>query len=217
MEDKIQDKYNQLLEQHGYSNQSLGWGQKERSHLRFHILCAYWNLNHARILDFGCGFGGLKDYLTRQQVSSFVYHGVDINASFIEMAQQRNHDTECKYSCRDIFINPFKDEEFDYSFVSGTLNDYREDHYGFYEKVLSELYRISKKGLALNFLSDSAEIRYPHASYFNPVESLKIASKFSKNIILRCDYMPYEFSIIINKNRSINTELSVYEEFTAFV
>lgn len=217
MEDKIQDKYNQLFEQFGYSNQSLGWGVKERSQLRFYILSKHWDLNDAHILDFGCGFGGLKEYLERKNLRSFSYHGVDINSSFIDLAKQRNQNPACDFSYRDLFLDPFADDEFDYSFVSGTLNDYREDHYEFYKKVLLELFRISKKGIALNFLSDSAEVRYSHASYFNPVESIKIASQFSKNLILRCDYMPYEFSIIINKHSNINSELSVYETFTSFV
>ena len=58
----IINHYDKLYKAHGYSDKSIGWG-KRRKKLRYHVLCSKFNLNDSTILDFGCGFGDLWDYI----------------------------------------------------------------------------------------------------------------------------------------------------------
>lgn len=217
MSQNIQDKYDHLFRIHGISNQSLGWGEKERSNLRFKILTDQWNLSEQRILDFGCGFGALKDYLLASKSENFYYTGIDINKQFICTAADLNKYPRAFFMVRDILLNPLEEKSVDYAIVSGTFNDYRPDCYEFVKNILYELDLLTIKGIAVNFLSCYADVKYDHASYFDPSKILEIAYSISKNVLLRNDYMPYEFSIIINKNYSVDPKLTVYNNYLSFL
>lgn len=213
---KIIKKYNDLYNEFGVSNRSLGWGEKERSNLRFKILTEHWDLEKKSILDYGCGFGALYKYINKNITGNFKYIGIDINEKFLKVAKQKNKNKKCEFLLQDILKKKLPANLVDYSVVSGTFNDYRKNYKNFFEKVLSELNKISGKGIAINFLSSFAEIKYKHASYFEPAYILNKAFEISKNIILRYDYMPYEFTIIINKNVPVDPNLTVYENFNKF-
>jgi|WetSurMetagenome_2_1015567.scaffolds.fasta_scaffold08945_5 ubiquinone/menaquinone biosynthesis C-methylase UbiE len=214
--ENIIDKYNKLYCEFGISNRSLGWGEKERSTLRFKILTEHWDLKGKKILDFGCGFGALYEYINKNITSNFKYIGIDINENFIKIAKAKFKDKKCEFLLQDILKKKLPRNYTDYSIISGTFNDYRKNHKNFFEKVIYELNKISKKGIAINFLSSFAEIKYKHASYFNPNYILRKAFEISKNIILRYDYMPYEFSIVINKDIPIDYNMVIYDNFKYF-
>ena len=210
------EKYNLLFDQYGLSNESLGWGKKERSNLRFKILIDEWDLGGSKILDWGCGFGELYLYLLKDKIKNFEYTGVDINENLIQAAKERFPSGNCDFEVRDIIKNPYQSNTFDYAFVSGTFNDFRSKKYNFIEKIFSALNLTARKGIAMNFLSNKAEIKYRHASYFNPAKIINLSYKFSNNVILRNDYMPYEFSILINKYDEVDSQLTVYKSYKSY-
>ena len=209
-------RYDLLFDKYGLSNEGLGWGKKERSNLRFKILIDNWDLNGTSILDWGCGFGGLYLFLIKSNIKNFEYTGIDINETFIEAAKKRFPSENCHFENRDIIEDPYVFNSFDYAFVSGSFNDFRTNKYVFFENIFSALNLITRKGISMNFLSNHAEIKYPHASYFDASKILNIAYKISHNIILRNDYMPYEFSILINKFDGVNPQFTVYNKFKSF-
>src|SRR5690242_20611090 len=82
------NRYNERLSRLGYSPESLGWGGgKERQFLRFKILCEIGIEKDDSILDVGCGFADLYEYLTITGWSGR-YTGVDINGKLLELARE---------------------------------------------------------------------------------------------------------------------------------
>ena len=58
------ERYNQRLDKFGYSPESLGWGGgKERQFVRFKALTEIGVEKHDSLLDVGCGFADLYEYL----------------------------------------------------------------------------------------------------------------------------------------------------------
>jgi 2-polyprenyl-3-methyl-5-hydroxy-6-metoxy-1,4-benzoquinol methylase len=62
--DAIIEHYNELYDKHGYNPASLGW-LKGRQDLRFKIFAEIGELNNSKILDVGCGFGHLVNFLKK--------------------------------------------------------------------------------------------------------------------------------------------------------
>lgn len=202
----ILKKYNKDFEKYGVSQKSLGWN-KGRSNLRFEVLTSQWQLKDSKILDFGCGFGSLFEFLQKKKLNPF-YTGVDINPNFIKVAKSKHR--KAKFINIDIFKTPLL-ESFDYAFVSGTFNDKIEDNYKFIENSLTLFKQLKVKGIAFNCISDKVDFKEDHVFYSNPSKLLEMCYKFSNKIILRNDYMPYEYSIFIFLNPEIDFEKSIYK------
>src|SRR5690349_18585775 len=114
------NRYNKRLEEHGISEQALGWGAKGRAKLRYEILLSQWNLDHSSILDFGCGFGDMFDYINEKGFKDVSYTGIDINDNFINIARQR-HEKGAEFILGNLFELPTV-KTFDFILSSGVFN-----------------------------------------------------------------------------------------------
>lgn len=208
-------RYNNRLNEHGISENALGWGNKGRSNLRFSILCSDFEFENSVILDFGCGFGDLYNYIHENITTNFRYIGVDINEKFIEIAKSRdfkNADFYLVDENADVFLNSLG-INIDYVLSSGIFNFKLKDNISFIKSTLTLFNSISKKGFASNFLSSKVSFQAETNYHSNPSDILEYCYGFSNNIVLKNNYMPYEFSIFVNKEDLINKEYNVYQRF----
>ncbi len=208
------DRYNERFLKHGYSSKSLGWGEKNRANLRFEILLSQWDFNNASILDFGCGFGDLFGYLKSKNVKNFKYKGVDINANFIEKGKEIFPDADLQ--CINIFENE-SNEKYDYILSSGVFNHQLTHNQEFIIQCFDYFNLHSIKGFATNFLSDKVDFKYDYTYHANPSWILELSFNYAKRVVLRNDYMPFEFSIFVNKNDKIIDEFTIYEDYIGFL
>lgn len=210
---KIVKIYQQRFEKYGVSPKTLGW-DKNTAKLRFEILASQWDLSHASILDFGCGFGDFYGFLRDKEFEGLEYHGLDINPCFIEIARGRYPDISFQV-CN--ILEEGIGRRFDYIFASGVFNDRMNDNISFITKILEKFNEYSVKGFGTNFLSDKVEYRHQHTFHSDPAFILSLSYSYSNNIVLRNDYMPFEFTIFVNKVAKYNHERAVYEEFMQYL
>jgi SAM-dependent methyltransferase len=204
------ERYNQRLAEFGPTERALGWGEKGRSRIRFEVLASQWDLRDARVLDVGCGFGDLFGYLRERGVTGVRYIGVDINASLLAIARERYPEARfAEADCRRLRPSTRSD----YAFCSGMFNHKLEDNAGFIAAMFEQFDAAAEKGFAANFLSDRVEYRLEHTYHADPRVILELAYRYSNNVVLRNDYMPYEFTVFVNKGSRVDPSLSVYEEF----
>jgi SAM-dependent methyltransferase len=217
----VLNRYNKRLQKFGYSNLTLGWGKKDRSDLRFEIFKQAFNFKNSKILDFGCGFGDFYGYLRKNKIKPKSYLGIDINQNLINMA--RNLYPEAKFLCDNNSEKSFELENInnvDYVVSSGVFNFKLSKHYDFIESCFDSFNKMSKSGFICNFISDKISKNYfpdKNINYNSPEKILGLAYKFSNNIILRNDYMPYEFTIVVRKDIMIDEKLTVYENNLKYV
>ena len=208
-------RYNNRLNEHGITENALGWGNKGRSNLRFSILCSEFDLEDSIVLDFGCGFGDLYNYIKDNITSNFKYIGIDINEKFINIAKSRgfkNADFYLVDENVDEFLNNLG-VEIDYVLSSGIFNFKLKDNIGFIKNTLTLFNLISKKGFASNFLSSKVTFQAEMNYHSNPSEILDFCYGFSNNLVLKNNYMPFEFSVFINKEDAINKDFNVYQKY----
>lgn len=209
---KVIERYTRRYKEFGYNPKSLGW-EKGKQEIRFEILTSQYNFNEKNVLDIGCGFGDLNKTLF-SKTTCYTYTGIDLVDSLLDEAKKQYHGENIAFMKDDILdFNP--NLEYDYAISSGVFNFKLADgnNYEFIESVIEKALSLVKDGLAFDFLSDKVEYQLEYTFHSNPEKILSIAYKFSKNVILRNDYMPFEFSIFIIKDDSFCKEDTIFNRY----
>ena len=203
------DFYRQLLKEHGYTPMALGC--KGKQFLRFHQLTSDWDLNCSSILDVGCGFGDFNKYLDFLNLKDCRYTGIEVVKEFFEEACKRYPGKSIRF-CNQDFLGKADLGQFDYVFASGTFNLRIEgiDEYEYVFKNMKKMFSHANKAIAIDFLSDKVDYRHPWNFNFSPEKILALGYQLSRNVILRNNYFPFEFSIIIHKDDSFRKETTIF-------
>lgn len=207
------ERYETRFQQYGCDPRTLGWF-KGRQKLRFYILTSIGNLDNRSILDLGCGFADLYDYLIERGWRG-KYTGYDIVPKLIEVAKQRHPKLDLQV--KDILTDPVT-ENFDYVFASGVFNaKLSGDNESYIRDMLARMFEIADVGVAVDFLSTYVDFQQEIAYHADPTVIFKMCKNLSKRVTLHHDYMPYEFTVYIYKNDSINKEKSVFTDFLSIL
>jgi SAM-dependent methyltransferase len=136
--------------------QKVGWTSKHNQIVRFQKLLDVGVLNRETIIDFGCGYGDLYDYIKKKKLE-IKYIGVDINPEYIKDAIE-THRTNFKHldsfeqDCKFYVIETVDDikDRYDWFFASGSFTL----SFTFPEilNILSKVYARSTRGVAFNLL-----------------------------------------------------------------
>jgi len=97
-------------------------------------------LKSGKILDVGCGFGGLIKNINHYK-KGFSFIGIDLSRTMIAAAKKYCTGIPAKFYARPANKTGFKTESFDLIICKDTIH-----HINNPVKVLKELYRITKKG-----------------------------------------------------------------------
>lgn len=204
---KIYDYYQSLFEQYGFDPKSVGWGSKKgKQSLRFEILCQIGQLSNSSILDVGCGFGDLYGYLRYRRIK-VRYHGVDINQNLLNIGKKFY--PGISLDLRDFEKKKFH-KKFDWILASGITS--HGSTYSHLTGVMKEMFRICKKGFAMNFVSDKVDYKTEGLFYSSPEKILSITKSITNRFVLRHDYMPFEFTLYIYKD-SRKTTNNIFKDY----
>lgn len=203
-------RYESRLEQFGHSQETLGWGKKGRQELRFQILASHWSLKGKTVLDLGAGFGDFYNFAKPLGISS--YTGIEISPGLVA----RGVDAFGCNSSFELRLGSVTEEELydpcDVVVISGLFN-FRlcnNRNTEFITKVLHTAFKFSRLGVACNFVTDNVDFRDPNVHYQSPTGALEIAFQLSRNVVLRQDYMPFEFTLFIDRRDDFAVETAVF-------
>ena len=201
------DRYNERLKQYGYNPKTLGW-LKGKQEIRFQVLLEIGSLVNCSILDVGCGFGDLYGFLVNNGIK-IQYTGVDINQNLLEIGKELYPTASFKVMD---FDTESLEKEFDWVFASGIFNFKLEDNESFIKNMLSKMFSISKKGVAVDFMSSYVDYQNEGSYHAIPGEIFSYCKQLSRRVTLRHDYMPFEFCVYIYKNDQFNKR-TVFNEY----
>ena len=210
--DEIILRYSKRFKEFGVSPKALGW-DKGRHNLRFAILLEHWNLSEHSILDVGCGLGYMYEFIKREKeelLASISYTGADINPELIEASRRRFPGVN--FITEDLISDGYS-ERVDFIFASGLHNLRLKNCWEFTKRSLEMFHETATCGFAVNFLSDRVDFKEPSLNYTDPSKVLDLCYRFSNRVVLRNDYMPYEFSLFVDKREQIDAEMTVYTDF----
>jgi len=197
--------YAEKLSQHGPVPRGVDWKNSESQELRFHQLIRLWNLkSDSTILDFGCGYGALLDFLRNQKNDC---HYVGYDAAIEMITAGRNAHSEDKNS---VFENERASlKPAHYAAASGLFNvrcGFSDSQFEeFVLRTLHEIDELSERGFSFNMLtkySDSHLMR-EDLYYADPAFFFDYCKKnFSRKVALLHDYELFEFTIVVSKSAS---------------
>ncbi|MBN1183782.1 MAG: class I SAM-dependent methyltransferase [Bacteroidales bacterium] len=207
-------RYQERLDHFGYSPATLGWGKEGRQDVRFKVLSELIIARpQSSVLDVGCGFGDLYRFLINNQWHG-KYYGIDIVPGLLNMAKEIDPDInvfEADVTSSDF---PSADVKYDFVVASGVFNakiklTTNEEHI---KKALIKMYSLSNIAVCVDFMSTYVDFQDPLAFHTDPGWAFNVAKGLSRRVMLRHDYMPYEFTLIIYKDDSISSR-NIFHEF----
>lgn len=211
---QVAELYEGAYQEHGRSLNAI-FIPKGRQKERFDALTRPITQDGFTILDYGCGFGHLKDYLD-QKFTHYHYTGVDITASFIQdnlshFNGQKNASFQHITSYQDVH------GQYDYILSAGVFNlRYNDDltiNKQFVYDSITHLFHCTKTALLIDFMP--ADVDYMQESAYHQ-DVMEIYDFFRKNLTRRLmidqSYMPYEYCLIAFKNQDILRPDNIYQE-----
>lgn len=191
------DFYDARVTSFGISPSSVGWKDFAQQKLRFDILTSDIDLNHKKIVDIGCGFGDLINYLISKGIILEEYIGVEVSKKMLEIAKKNTRaQLNTKYVNANVFKDPM-DITVDIAFMSGLLN-LRQSTNSSSEILQSFLLKVRPlvtEGLVFNLLTDEVDFEQPHHLHYNPSTTQFIVQNFFKDVSIKKDYGLYEFTV----------------------
>jgi SAM-dependent methyltransferase len=205
-------RYQKRYEQYGYSPNTLGW-LKGKQEVRFDVLTSLYDFNDKSVLDIGCGFGDLNNILTKK-VKKYYYLGVDVCEELISVGKEKYSSLDVNFIKGD-FLQLELNNKFHWAIESGIFNHKLVglNNYDFIWSVMKKTYDIVEDGFSFDFCSDKVDYEDNHLFYASPEKILSFAYKLSRNVVLRSDYMPFEFSIFVFKNECFSKEDTLFVKY----
>jgi SAM-dependent methyltransferase len=206
-------RYDARLDEFGHDPRTLGWS-KFQHELRYEILLSYWKLPGADLLDFGCGFGDMYAYCEASGRGEVRYHGIDINPRLI--AEGLKQYPGADLSVCDAAANGLP-MSYDVIVASGVYNFRLKDNLRF----IAETFRIfaagCRQGFSANFITNRTDFEDADLYYADPCTVLDLCYKHSRRVLLRQDYMPFEFTVFVDMRDSFDKTYSVFPEYLGFI
>jgi len=198
--DSVKGYFDQRIKEYGASPRGSDWNSEASQNMRFDQLLKVVECSDSiSVLDYGCGYGALSDYLAEKGYD-VDYYGFDILESAIEVARKTHANKPRRVFISDKSILPVCD----YTIASGIFNFRGEQSFEawteYVVQILTEFNALSRLGFASNFLtkySDADKMRVD-LYYADPLYLFDYCKRnFSKNVALLHDYHLYDFTIIV--------------------
>jgi SAM-dependent methyltransferase len=206
-------RYNERLEQFGYDPRTLGWSKLQHL-LRYEVLLSYWNLAGAELLDFGCGFGDMYAYCQSTGRSTVRYRGLDLNPRLIKEGKKLYPDADLM-TC-DALVDGLPGT-YDVIVASGVYNFRLEDNWTFISKTFDMFAACCRQGFSANFICNRVDFEDSKLYYADPCAVLALCYKYSRRILFRQDYMPFEFTVFVDLRNSFDVAYTVFPEYISFI
>src|SRR5688500_13574430 len=121
---RMVSRYSDRYKKMGYDVKTLGWGSKEQQLARFsEIIISDLILEGKDLLDIGCGFGDLGNFLTGKNIKLNHYTGWDLNPDLINEARRIWKDSQhFAFDVRNIATMESQEPVADIGVMLGVLN-----------------------------------------------------------------------------------------------
>jgi len=199
----VERYYTGRLQEHGATPKGVDWNSEASQKLRFRQLARLWELDEPGddrgVIDFGCGYGALLDYLG-DSGSALSYQGFDISEAMIREATSRAGARD-----RSTFTtDSARLERADYVVASGVFNVKLESDAKVWEAYMHQtvdtLASLATRGFAFNALTSYSdpEKRRDNLYYADPRYWFDHCKRtYSRFVTLFHDYPLYEFTILV--------------------
>ncbi len=196
--------WDEKVGQHGANYKGAAYRHSDRQILCFDQLTKICSeTDNISLLDYGCGYGALLDYLIGRGFALSKYIGFDVSETMLDNAKKM-HPSPAQHI---VFTDqPEQLIPSDYVICSSVFNNKldadRDDWQTYILNTLDRLWKLAKKGMSFNVLTNYAdkEKMRPDLYYADPCFFFDYCTrKYSRNVALLHDYGIYEFTLLVRK------------------
>jgi SAM-dependent methyltransferase len=196
---KVRDFFTEKINTHGATPAGVDWNSADSQVLRFRELLRVCPEGDFSLIDYGCGYGALVQYLEETGVNC-AYQGFDVSEVMIQHAH-------------DVFGPDTPSRSFSASLepgasanitvASGIFNmklDVPEQQWETYIKsTLEHMASLSTRGFSFNMLTGyvDEDRKRPDLYYASATHFFEYCRRFSKRVALVHDYPLWEFTILV--------------------
>ena len=196
--------FNEKIDKYGAVPQGVDYNGTEAQCLRFEQLAKIIDSTRAfALLDFGCGYGGLLDFL-QGKGWSFQYLGYDMLEKMIAAARASHADAaNTRFVSDEAELHPCE-----YAIAGAIFNNKfeapGEEWKAYTLDVLQRLDSLCTRGFSFNMLSsysdaDRMSLR-PDLYFADPLFYFDHCKRnFSRDVALLHDYGLYDFTVLVRK------------------
>ncbi len=195
--------FQERLTSFGATPRGVDWNSETAQEVRFSQLINICPREQPfSLLDYGCGYGALADFLLKRGYPLDRYVGFDILAEMVDQARGLHSELkEASFTSDPSQLTPV-----DYAIASGIFNirlETPEEAWTSYvTSVLHQLDHLGQKGFSFNMLTKYSDPEYmkPQLYYADPCFFFDYCKRnFSRNVALLHDYEIYDFTILVRK------------------
>ena len=154
------------------------------------------------ILDFGCGFAGLKKHIDGLGLD-LDYTGADAGKSFIDFCRSEIPESNFHYLKSNNDISSLG--SFDYVVCCGVWtvkNEVKhEDMFSMFSEDIKKLWKITNKGIAFNLMATHVDWERDDLFHVS-MDTLAgfLCKEVTRDFVIRNDYGLYEYTVYLRKN-----------------
>jgi SAM-dependent methyltransferase len=201
----VEAYYSAKLARHGATPLGVDWSCTASQWLRFVQLLKVCRFDKPFSLnDLGCGYGALAAFLSyRHSTASIDYLGIDLCPAMVRRARRRNRgDPHNRFA-----VGWTCPRQADYTVASGIMNVTLGFPMPLWEKyvrsIMLDMYRNSRCGFAVNFLSEPTLGAPPDQLYCPSPETWRqfFSDELGCSVDLLSDYGMKEFTLLVRCDR----------------
>lgn len=198
--------YKKRFKEFGVDPKALLWKSRGAAHQRFRQFWSEIDFDNKSVLDIGCGFGEMGNFLTKRY-KNVKYKGVDIMPEFIDNGKllYPHLDLETRDFHALTKAVSYSDIKFDVVLASGVLNS----NYGnskknmdYRKKSIKKMFSLTDNCLAFNMLGSHPQFKNKKDSnvwYADSLEVLNFCMTLTKKVLFRSNYHPSDFTVFMYK------------------
>jgi SAM-dependent methyltransferase len=189
--------YEEKVRKYGYDHRGLGFRNRSSQEKRFEALLGVADLQGRRILDVGCGFGDLLEFLMQRGIRP-VYTGLDVCKPMIERCHERFQGDIAHFVCADV-LEYQPEQQFDYVVASGLFGLDAEGARERIRPTLERLFGWCGVAASVNFLSANYPDPVDGRIYVEPGKALEAGLALTPSARLDHSYLPNDFTLHLYK------------------
>ncbi|MEX2400021.1 MAG: class I SAM-dependent methyltransferase [Rhodothermales bacterium] len=210
----VVDRRLEGLERYGRSAAALGDGKGGRQDVRFAVYAEYI-LDHddASVLDLGCGFADLFEYLRRRGWRGR-YRGVEIVPEYVEQIRRIHPELEVLQGDVETMLEDLPTHDFVVAASIMNLRLKAGENEAYIRRMMRRMFDRADVAAGMDFMTTYVDWQHPDAWHTDPAWAVTEASRLTRRVVLRADFMPYEFVLILFKDDRASVR-NVYRAFEA--
>jgi SAM-dependent methyltransferase len=189
--------YEDKVRRYGFDHRGLGFRNKSSQDKRFEALLELGDLDGARVLDVGCGFGDFLVFLHDRGIEPD-YTGIDVCKPMIERCRERFEHERAIFRVADV-MEFESSAAYDYVLASGLFGLDAEGGRDRIRPTLERMFGWSRIGMAANFLSTRSPSPAEGRIYVEPWKALEAGLSLTPAARIHHAYLPNDFTLYLYK------------------